>query len=187
MGLFGLIKDTRNLMKEIKEGIKNAKRYVSMSDEEVLALDDKEFYDAVFSRIGDKVNKVDNKGNNFINLDALNEYQFAFFVLYEFVLDMQDGGLCQYLCNLITVTVQDTSDCLKTMGFDKIAELFDDFVFGNDIDLSMLDDEGLDNEEFYESYDFDSFDEKFYEIYESEPIYDTLVKFARENYDTLSE
>ena len=103
MGLFGLIKDTRNLMKEIKEKIKTAKRYVGMSDEEVLALDDKEFYDAVFSRISNKVNEIDNKGNNFTNFDVLNEYQFAFFVLYEFVLDMQDGGLCQYLYNLITV------------------------------------------------------------------------------------
>ena len=73
------------------------------------------------------------------------------------------------------------------MNFNKLAKLFDDFIFDNDIDFSMLDDEELDCEEFYESYDFDSFDEKFYEIYESEPIYDTLVKFARENYETISE
>ena len=180
MGLFSSIKDVINLIKEVKSSIKAYERYISMSDEEVLALDDNEFYDAVYDRIGEKVDKAD-------SFDVLNKSQLAFFILHELVMDMNNGGLCQYLCNSAKERIENVPYCLKTMGFEQTAALFNQFVFDNDIDFSMLDDEELDYEEFYESYDFDSFDEKFYEIYENEPIYDTLVKFARENYDTISE
>ena len=179
MGLFGLIKDVINLNKEIKNDRKAHDRYVSMSDEEVFVLDDKAFYNAVYERIGEQADKA----NSF---DTLNKYQLAYFLDFEFDADAYEGGLCQFLYNTTAEKAENIAYCLKLMSFNEIAELFNSFVDDNNFDFSMLDDEELDFEELSEEYDFDSFDNKFYELYNDKPMHDTLLKFARENYRLLT-
>lgn len=177
MGLFELFKSVRELKKAVKEAVESSKRYIEMTDEEVVALDDDCIVDAIYDRIGDKAEALG-------GFDALNKHQLAFFVVYELDMEVQNGGLCQYLCNSTGEKAKYVECSLKVLSFDKTAELFKDFITKSNIDLSLFDGD-VDYDDCIDEYDFDSFDDEYIELYRTEQIYDNMVRFAREHYELL--
>ena len=73
---------------------------------------------------------------------------------------------------------------MQELSFDRTARLIMEFVRENDIDLNMFKGD-VDYDLLLNQYDFDSFDDSYMELYEQEQIYDNMVRFARENYDSL--
>lgn len=177
MGLIDMLKNFKELKKSVKESAELSNKYLQMTDEEVLAFADDDICDAIYERIGNKAEKAG-------NFNSLSKYQLAFFIVYEFDMEIQNGGLCQYLCNSTGEKSNYVEYSLKTLSFDKTAELFSQFVKDNNIDLNCFD-EDVDYDELLEKYDFDKFDDAYYELYEEEQIYNRMVEFAREKYDLL--
>lgn len=169
-------KELGNLIKSVEK----TKTYPDMTDEEVLALEDEEFHNAVYMKL---FNKVEESGS----IDVLNEYQLAYFVVWEFDMEIQNGGLCQYFCNSSGENAEYVEYGLKTLSFDKTAELFKKFVTENNIDLSIFDNEINydDYDSYLKKYDFDKFDDEYMELYDSEQIYENMIKFAREHYEEM--
>ena len=73
-------------------------------------------------------------------------------------------------------------ECLREIGAGEHAKLFETFVADNGIDVNELSSFAVDSYEEYEarceSYPFDDFDDKFYEL---DAIPDLLTPYAREH------
>ncbi|MGN0531821.1 MAG: DUF4375 domain-containing protein [Eubacterium sp.] len=178
MGILDIFHEFKGLKGAIKEAMDMERKHIEMDNQDVMELDDREFYDAIYQRLDSKVEEADD------NVGILNKKQLAYYLVYEFDAEMQNGGLCQYLCNSSGRNATQIIRALRELSFDRTARLLREFVIENDIDLNMFKGD-IDYDQLLNQYDFDAFDDSYMELYEQEQIYSNMIRFARENYDTL--
>lgn len=162
-----------------KEDDKRRRRYLRMSQEELKALPDDALFDALTARTEAKVVKA---GGFIDGVDSLTDAEKVFYVASYYEMEVNNGGLCQFFVNSSRMLAPMLLDCLRKIGADEHAKLFGTFVADNGIDVNELSSFAVDSYEEYEkrceSYPFDDFDDKFYEL---DAITDLLTSYAREH------
>lgn len=177
MGIFSLFK----VLKSINDNIKNAKKYLSMSTDELLALTDEQLYDAL--------NEVLYCNIDIEDFDTINNVQKNISTLFQFDAEIQNGGLCQFFVNSSSDFAPFVEESLSEIGAAKILELFKNFIADNRIDLSDLSSFKISKAEEFEvqnnRYPFDAFDDAYYDIYEDENLEVLLTTYARKHIDEV--
>lgn len=160
------------------KNMKKAKKIRSMSKDEILALNDEAFFDAVECLCADAVFDIMDSG--------INEEQKLVYSLNKLEAEVNNGGLCQFFVNSSSECAPYISKALEVVGAISIKELFDNFITTNNIDVNDLSSFKIssfdDFEEQTQRYDFDSFDEKFYEETNLHP---QIIEYSRKNIDKL--
>lgn len=171
------MKDSAN---EIKELAQQDEKYLKMSEEELCALDDGDLCYAISLRTWEKVSSAEDIEQE---MSMLNKKEQIFYALDLLLMEVGNGGLCQFFGNSSSFVAPLISECLETIGAKYHKELYDSFVKDNDIDFGNLNKFTYESENqysaLYEQYPFDEFDEKFYG--EIEAFEECLAKFIRNN------
>lgn len=116
------------------------------------------------------------------DFEALNDAQKTVYAVAEFDMEVQCGGLCQFLYNDYEEAPY-VSSSLAKIGADEYQRLYDSFIEGNDIDISRLDE--IEYEDMYDMYPFDEFDDAYYELYGRQPLETMLAAYIREHIDEV--
>ena len=168
----GIFKDLINLVLHINDTTSGNSSYSQMTVDELKALDDDDFYEAIWFRVIDKLDYEDYDNET----KHLNEYEKTFHILADFEYELGNGGLCQYLCNSEERYSDELCQLMKEFGCDELEKEYSAFV--ETLDLKKL---NYDFDKAIKVYPFEDFDEKFYEVYEKKPLQEILVDYAREN------
>ena len=162
-----------------KQDDKRRRRYLKMPLEELKALPDDALFDALTARTEAKLIKA---GGFVDGVDSLSNAEKVFYIASYYEMEVNNGGLCQFFVNSSRMIAPMLLDCLRAIGADEHAKLLETFVADNGIDLNELSSFAVDSYEEYErrceSYPFDDFDDKFYEL---DAITDLLTQYAREH------
>lgn len=155
----------------------DSKKYISMTTDELSALADEELYEAVTDRIENKFRGYETLEEDF---NSLNEPEKIVYSLNEMIMEIENGGLCQFFSNSSNMVAPFVSDYMGIIGAEEHKKLYDSFVSENNInfsDLSYFEDADIDDfAKINNSYPFDEFDEKFYE---TEPLETYVTKYIR--------
>ena len=171
MGILGVILfNIRNM--------KKAKKIRAMSKEDILALNDENFFDAIECVCEDAVYDITDS--------QINEEQKTIYSLNKFESEVNNGGLCQFFVNSSRECAPYISKALDAVGAFQIKDLYDKFISDNCIDVTDLSSFKISSIDEYEAqtqrYDFDSFDNKFYE---DEKLHQLIIEYSRKNIDRL--
>ena len=171
MGILGAILfNMRNM--------KKAKKIRAMSKEDLLALNDENFFDAIECVCEDAVYDITDS--------QINEEQKTIYSLNKFESEVNNGGLCQFFVNSSRECAPYISKALDAVGAFPIKDLYDKFISDNCIDVTDLSSFKISSIDEYEAqtqrYDFDSFDDKFYE---DEKLHQLIIEYSRKNIDRL--
>lgn len=160
------------------KNMKKAKKIRAMSKEELLALTDEEFFDAIECVCEDAVFDI--------NAPGINEEQKLVYSLNRFEAEVNNGGLCQFFVNSSSECAPYISKALELIGANETKTAFDKFIFDNNInvnDLSSFNISEIDEYEYQtQRYDFDSFDNIFYK---DENFHQQIIDYARKNIESL--
>ena len=116
------------------------------------------------------------------DFEAFNDAQRVVYAVAEFDMEVQCGGLCQFLYNDCEAALY-VSGSLDKIGAAEYQRLFDSFLKDNDIDIGELD--KLEYEELCDMYPFDDFDNAYYELYEKQPLETMLAAYIRGHIDEV--
>lgn len=152
--------------------------YPLMSKEKLLTLDDDDFFEAMMLRCMEPPNGIR-------NFSATHE-QKTYYTLMNFLLEVENGGLCQFFVNSSGECAPYVSDSLEEVGALALKKRYDAFIADNQIDVNDLSYFRAESQRDYEAlaqqFDFDSFDDAFYE---DDSLYDLIIRYARENIDRI--
>ena len=99
-----------------------------------------------------------------------------------------NGGLCQFFVNSSRMVAPYVGEYLRTIGAEKHAQMYDDFVSVNGIDLTDLSEFDTDSIDKYivlgQKYPFDAFDDDFIKLGLLRPY---LEKYVRENLNEFTK
>lgn len=155
----------------------DSEKYLDMTYDELSALSDEELYEAVTDRIENKFRGYETLEEDF---NSLSEPEKIVYSLNEMIMEIENGGLCQFFSNSSNMVAPFVSDYMEIVGAEKHKKLYDSFVSENNInlsDLSYFEDADIDDfAKINNSYPFDEFDEKFYE---TEPLEAYVTKYIR--------
>lgn len=173
-------KEAKRIADEI---IKRQESYISMTKEQLAALDDEELYSALLDRTDQK---VEEGGSIEAGIELMNEHERVFYAVSYLEMEVDNGGLCQFFINSSRAVAPLVSDYMGVIGADEHKALYDKFIAEYGIDVNNLEsfDCGTD-EEFsaqYDRYPFDEFDDAFCEL---KPLSEYLIAYAREHIDSL--
>lgn len=154
-------------------------RYCKMSDDELLGLSDEELLSVVWIRTERHSAQFDTERRA---LDNMNEEQKNFYIVYYYMLQVNEGGLCQYFANSSRDTALFLSDALAAVGATEHRELFEEFLHHNKVATAAMLHFAVDNSKDYKemekNYPFDDFNTMFYTI---APITESIAAYVREN------
>ena len=139
-------------------------RYMNMSCNELAKLKDKQLYKAALTRIEYKVNNFEDLSDGF---HSLNDTEKIIYAIDYYIIEMSNGGLCQFFVNSSRIVAPYISEYLGIIGADEHKKQFDHFVAENNINLSDLSAFDVSNHSHYidisQRYPFDQFDDTFSE------------------------
>ena len=168
-----------NILGNIIE-MRKAAKYRKMGANELLRLDEEDFYDAVDCLTSDAV-EYD------INNPDINPEQRWVYSLISFEREVNNGGLCQFFVNSSGACAPFISEALEQVGALHIKDVYESFLTDNNIDpgdLSFFQLESIDDySDREEAFDFDQFDDFFYE--NGEDFHDRMIAYARDHIDAL--
>lgn len=160
------------------KNMKKAKNIRNMNIDDLLALDDDNFFDAVECVCEDAVYDI--------NAPELTEAQIFVYSLNRFEAEVNNGGLGQFFVNSSSECAPYISNAMNAIGATELKNHFDNFITENHININDLSSFKIDSleqfEEQTERFDFDSFDDKFYEIYN---FHQQIIDYARKNIEQL--
>ncbi len=160
------------------KNMKKAKKIREMGKENLLALEDEEFYEAMICLCDDAVYDIKAAG--------LTKEQILAYSLYMFQMEVNNGGLCQFFVNSSSDCAPFISEALEVIGATELRNLFEQFVNDNDIDVTDLSSFKITDIKEYEAqtkrFDFDSFDERFYD---NEDFHQQVINYFRRNVEQL--
>ncbi|MBQ8518646.1 MAG: DUF4375 domain-containing protein [Agathobacter sp.] len=160
------------------KNMKKAQNIRNMNMDDLLALDDDNFFDAIECVCEDAVYDI--------NAPELTEAQIFVYSLNRFEAEVNNGGLCQFFVNSSSECAPYISKALDAIGANDLKTLFDRFIEENNIDVTDLSSFKIDDvsqyEEQTERFDFDSFDEKFYMSYD---FHRQIITYARKNIEQI--
>ncbi len=152
---------------------KNRKSYTEMSKEELLALDDDDFYFALRRLNFEKLFSIN---------DCRNSTHRTYFIVISFIEEVYNGGISQFFFNASRECAPFVSDALKKIGSIRTKNAFDELVESAQIPLNDFDAlQELDDDEMIQEK-MDAFDESFYE---EEDASDCLLAYAKMYVDDL--
>ncbi len=162
------------------KNMKKAKKIRAMGKEQILNLDDEQFFDAINCLCEDAVFDIKDP--------IISKKQKLLYSLIEFEMEVNNGGLCQFFVNSSRECAPYVSEALNEIGATDLKKLYDRFISDNDIDVNCLTSFISNDIEEYqaqtERFDFDSFDDKFYEY---ENLHQQIIDYARKNIEAILE
>lgn len=168
-----IAQDVVRLIEEEKD------KYCAMSAEELLALTDEELLGVVWVRTERFSAGFDTERRA---MDNMNDEQRIFYIAYYYMLQVNDGGLCQYFANSSRDTALFLSDALEAVGADAHRELFEDFLHDNKVATAALLHFAVDNsgdfKKMESAYPFEAFNTAFYAL---PPMTEAIAAYVREN------
>ena len=171
MGIFSTILSNMQNMKKAKK-IRNSPK------EDILALDDVDFFDAIECVCEDAVFDIKDS--------TINEEQKLVYSLIKLEAEVNNGGLCQFFVNSSRECAPYVSKALEVIGATQLKELYDNFIDSNNIDVNDLSSFKISEVEDFESqtqrYDFESFDDKFYE---DENLHNQIIEYSKNNLEKI--
>ena len=174
MGLFGFIKAVRNEMKKLD-------LYKKMTVEELKELSDDDLREALSERLIAEEDKYAWEVSEC--LEGFKGAKKIYYIVNYFDMEVQNGGLCQFFVNSSRDVAPYIIECLNTIGAVNYKKLLSDFIEKYNINLNDLDSFIVEDVEEYEAqterYPFDDFDDKYYELYEEDPLEDMLISYAK--------
>lgn len=160
------------------KNMKKAKKIRAMGKEQILSLDDEQFFDAINCVCEDAV--FDIKEPRIANEQKL------LYSLIEFEMEVNNGGLCQFFVNSSRECAPYISEALNEIGAFDLKKLYDSFIADNNIDVNDLSSFISNDIDEYqaqtERFDFDSFDDEFYE---DENLHQQIINYARKNIEII--
>ena len=160
------------------KNMKRAKKYRAMGKENLLALSDEDFYDAVECMCDDAVFDI--------HEPSLTKEQVIMYSLCRFEAEVNNGGLCQFFVNSSGECAPFISEALGVIGANEIKGLFDQYIKDKEIDvndLSVFKIQDLSEfKELNDRFDFDSFDDRFYE---ESNFHQQIIDYARKHIEQL--
>lgn len=160
------------------KNMKKAKNIRNMNMNDLLALDDDNFFDAIECVCEDAVYDI--------NAPELTEAQIFVYSLNRLEAEVNNGGLCQFFVNSSSECAPYISSAMNAIGATELKNYFDNFITENNIDVNDLSSFKIDSLKQYEEqtkrFDFDSFDDKFYE---SCDFHQQIIDYARKNIEQL--
>ena len=152
---------------------KNRKSYTEMSKEELLALDDDDFYFAIRRLNFEKLFSIN---------DCRNRTHRTYYIVMSFIGEVYNGGVSQFFFNSSRECAPFVSNALKEIGSIKTKNTFDELVESAQIPLNDFDAlQELDDDEIIQEK-MDAFDESFYE---EEDASDCILAYAKMHIDDL--
>lgn len=116
-----------------------------------------------------------------------NEKQKAVVAVINFDMEIQNGGLAQYLINEDDEYIANILDYLRIVGAEEQASLLETFMAENDIEFKSVETNSIEeSSEFEQSKPFDKFNDDYMEIYSPDdagkPDFEGLiVSYIQEN------
>ena len=160
------------------KNMKKAKNIRNMNTDDLLALDDDNFFDAIECICEDAVYDI--------NAPELTEVQIFVYSLNRFEAEVNNGGLCQFFVNSSSECAPYISRAMNAIGATELKNHFDNFITENNINVNDLSSFKIDSLEQYEEqtkrFDFDSFDDKFYMSYD---FHQQIITYARKNIEQI--
>ena len=158
------------------KNMKKAKKIREMGKENLLALEDEDFYEAMICLCDDAVYDIKAAG--------LTKEQILAYSLYMFEMEVNNGGLCQFFVNSSSDCAPFISEALEAIGATELRNSFEQFV--NDVDEKIASVDVSKQLKEYEAqtkrFDFDSFDERFYD---NEDFHQQVIDYFRCNVEQL--
>ncbi len=169
MGFFKRIRQQIQLMKQLRESIQDFAQQqeaaLKLTPEGLLALSADEQYEAIRTRLWDKVEAFENVS---AAMASLSPAQRTVYVTTYYEMEVNNGGLCQFFVNSSRDCAPYLSEALGTIGAQAHKAHFDSFIADNRIDVNKLSSfeirRSRDFEKQASRYPFDAFDEGFYEL-----------------------
>lgn len=170
-----------SFLKSVREEKKKGKKYMEMSTEELLELNDLELYNAISLKLQQEERNMDVE-------EVLAKFTGAkrvSYVVQYYFMEVNNGGLCQYFVNSSRLTAPYILEGLKTIGADPYYEQLKQFIDENQIDLNDLDSFIIEDVDEFETqlgrYPFDEFDDQFYTLEEEYGVEEYLSRYVREH------
>ena len=158
--------------------MKKANKIRKTGKENLLALEDEDFYEAICCLCDDAVYDI--------TAADLTKEQILAYSLYMFEMEVNNGGLCQFFVNSSRECAPFISEALEAIGATELKSLFDQFVKDNNIDVTDLSSFDITDVEEYEAqterFDFDKFDDSFYD---DENFHQQVIDYFRRNVEQL--
>lgn len=149
-------------------------RYLQMTARELAALEDTELCEAVYTRLCEQ--------------EEVRYVPTVFLVVWEYLQEMENGGLCQYFVNTNPQNAPMLAEALQCIGAESHGELFQNFCGENGIDPEDLSEFEMDYDgdwkadyaRLCEQLPFESYDAEFWNLPD---VRVQLVQYVRENID----
>jgi len=183
--LFALILTTGgcSMISFIQQENQKQDKYLNMTSAELSALSDEDLLYALYMRAVDKANSYWNLGEG---AKDFPKTQKAFFVVYCFDTEFQNGGLCRFFVNSSRSMAPLLSESLKEIGAAEHSAMFDKFVTDYEIDIENLISFIIGSEKDFDQqkkrYPFVEFDAAFQAL---PPVKNLLITYARAHLDEL--
>ena len=108
-----------------------------------------------------------------------NEKQKAVVAVINFDMEIQNGGLAQYLINEDDEYIANILDYLRMVGAEEQATLLETFMTENDIEFKSVESNSVEESiEFEQSKPFDKFNDAYMEIYIPEGEHEPYLSFC---------
>lgn len=151
----------------------------NLHGEELLALSNENLFETIFLQNLDIADQAEDWEKEIEQFTGARRTVFA---LSLFDSEVQNGGLCQFFVNSSRGAAPFVSEALEAVGATKHRDLFDTFITSNQIDLADLSSFIIFSARGFKRqtrrYDFDSFDEKYYEL---PALQDYVIAYIRNN------
>lgn len=147
------------------DGMKQVEENLQLHGEDLLTLSDEDLFETVSAQNEELTEDAEDAAEAFKMLTGARR---TVYVLWEFDLEVQNGGLCQFFVNSSRAVAPFVNEALQTVGAEEHRALLMEFVTENGIDLSNLESFKVFSTRGYgrqtRRYDFDVFDDKYYEL-----------------------
>ncbi len=133
--------------------------------EDLLSLSDDDLFETIYFQNIDIAVEAEDEDKE---LEQFTGARKTVYVLGLFDSEIQNGGLCQFFVNSSKIVAPYVSESLKSVGAQEHLILFEEFITTNNIDVSDLESFKIFSKRGYikqaKRFDFDSFDDKYYEL-----------------------
>lgn len=168
-----LTADPKSFLSEI---IQTQEENKQLHGEDLLTLSDDDLFETIYFQNIDIAETEDKE------LEQFTGARKTVYVLGLFDSEIQNGGLCQFFVNSSRIVAPYIIESLRYVGADEHLTLFEEFITTNNIDVSDLESFKVFSKRGYikqtKRFDFDSFDNKYYEL---PALQEKLVTYIKNN------
>lgn len=145
---------------------------------------DAELYEMVSSKIMEMTDRYADETEILENLGPLYR---TFYILANYDMEMQCGGLCQFFVNPSRDLAPYVEEALETVSAKDHRALYSEFISDNKINVWDLESFKIQSirqyAEQFARYDFETFDDAYYEL---QPLYNYLIQWVRDHIDEFA-